>query len=136
MIKYKLSIINLKFLGFFLFLPILTLWCSCNQRANTRPSNENKNYEVIEINPDSILSEFNWSDIVESVRYIPLESKEGSYLSSWKKIKFYDGKIFIFDWPQQQKVFIFNTDGSLYGVIGENKGKRAWRNIRCYRFYD
>lgn len=102
-----------------LFLAFLIVSCgSENKNQPTAQSNESS----IKINVDvDEHKELLWSDVVESIRTIKLESKDDAHLGSIKKID-HDGSLFFCQDAMSGSVYCYDTAGYFKCPIGR-KGK-------------
>ena len=61
------------------------------------------------------------SDLVESIKYIPLETTEDCLIGKVSKIKYYEGKFYIYD-KTTRTVFLYNEEGKFlfkYSAFGK-----------------
>jgi len=76
------------------------------------------------IKADEPLSSINASDIIEEVRFIPLETNKEALIAYYNNIMIYDDKIYIIDNLQGSGsgLFIFDMNGKFLNKIGQKGG--------------
>lgn len=82
---------------------------------------ENSKNAII-INVQDVSDIINASDLIEDVKYIPLETNDSSLIGYFRKILIYDNKIFIMDDMSAESVFIFDMNGNFITKIGTKGG--------------
>lgn len=60
---------------------------------------------------------FNLSDLAESVRLVPLETKEGSLLNMIQEVKLFDDRLYVSDMAGQ--ILVFDIEGNFLYVLGK-----------------
>lgn len=88
--------------------------CSIDNKENNDKILQKSTLIDIPINEEK----FTISDNNEDVHYLTLENDEMAKISTVSKIEFFDKQIFIFD-VQQNKIFMFQDDGSFLTQIGK-----------------
>lgn len=82
---------------------------------------ENKQNMTI-INVNTISDMIDASDLIEEVRYIPLETKKKSLIGYYRKILIHNDKIFIMDDISAEAVLVFDMDGKFLYKVGAKGG--------------
>ena len=78
------------------------------------------NTKIIKVNkPIDII---NASDIIEDVILIPLETTPESLITFYRKVFFYDNKIYVLDDIGSEALFIYDNNGSHIKTIGKKGG--------------
>jgi len=62
------------------------------------------------------------SDIIEEVRYIPLETTSESLIGAYTNIIVHNDRIFILDWIISESLFIFDLNGKFLKKLGQKGG--------------
>ncbi|WP_339757212.1 6-bladed beta-propeller [Algoriphagus aquimarinus] len=76
-------------------------------------------------------SEFQLSDLTESIEYIALETNEESFLRLIQDVKFYKDKIYVVDFPG--KILVFDRKGKFLNQLGKTgKGPGEFSNVASF----
>jgi len=77
-----------------------------------------KDFQVVNIDPASISSGINFSDLVEDIEIIPLETNEDILLSEIRQVKEYKNTFIVVDPFSSQKVLAFDQKGKFKFQVG------------------
>ncbi|WET69016.1 6-bladed beta-propeller [Sphingobacterium sp.] len=106
-------------------LPFLFILYSCSNISEIKEeTNSSVTIKIPDYIDNSKLSKY--SEFYDSVKMIPLETKEECLIGRIDKIVVYQGNFFILDQSQSKSVFQFDSKGKFirrYGEIGDGPGK-------------
>ncbi len=99
---------------------------ACKTQNNSEDITKTKNHKIVSIQPDSNKEIF-YSQFIDSIKYIPLESKGNILLSANVfKILCANNCFFVFD---ETKIFVFDLKGNYlfdFGKKGNGPGEMTW----------
>lgn len=113
-----------------IYIFIIILFVGCTSRGNRKRSsfvfNTTEETAVLPILPgegekikvEQPLPRMKASELVESYKYIPLETKEESFMGYIRKVVFYEDRIYIRD-VETNSVYIFDLTGKYINKVGK-----------------
>ncbi len=99
---------------------ILILCCTLFIISCVQQNKNNTNIETIRV--DKVFSEnlsINLSDIVDTAKYIPLETREEFLIGTVSKVHISKDRIYILDSWQSKSLFVFNKSGKFLNKVGK-----------------
>jgi len=111
-----------------LFLFLLAIFCSCNKTIEKSDS-----VELIIIRKNTIPEASTLSEVMRSVRIVPLETTDESLMAHIFQMEIHDNLIYMINYPNNNGVKIFNTDGKYIRSIGrEGKGPGEFTELMSF----
>lgn len=99
-----------------LSLTILSLLISgCNPNSENQTNSKTNNCHLLQIDPSQSKS-LQLSSFIDSMAFIPLETKEKKIIANAKKIQVYRDKFYIFD-QDGNSIFIFDHNGAYLSML-------------------
>jgi len=99
-----------------ILIPLLLSLLGCRDRSMAAYDKESNLPIIVDLEP-SVLETIYLEDLIDSVWYIPLETKENSVIGKITKVLFTKEKIFICDAEITHSIFCFNHSGKALFVI-------------------
>ncbi len=113
---------------YILVVSIISTFISCNNDRTQHKDNFKKNITSIRIDPDKIANLY-LSEIIDSLKYIPLETSQNCYLANIDKLIWYKDNFFVLD-KSIKTVFCFSQNGKfLYKIRRVGKGPGEYIGI-------
>ena len=114
---------------YYINLLIISVLFSCGNHTSEKKNNK---LETIHIDVNSSLPSVDFSNLIDSIKYVKLATDDNCLLRKIKKVLIIDNELFIFD----NTLYVFGLDGKFKRKIGE-KGKGPGELLTPFDFiYD